>query len=62
MPVRVRREVQKEVNMEQESYVKAIKKADRELELEDSPGFKARTRIHKSKKKYSRKHYKIEGE
>ena len=33
----------------------AIKKADREFELEDNPGFKSKTKIHKSKKTYDRK-------
>ena len=35
--------------------MKAVKKADREIELENSVGFKCITRIHKSKKTYSRK-------
>ena len=35
--------------------MKAVKKADREIELENSIGFKCTTRIHKSKKIYSRK-------
>lgn len=34
--------------------MKAIKKADREIELENSVGFKCVTRIHKSKKSYNR--------
>lgn len=36
-------------------FMKAIKKADREMELENSVGFKCITRVHKSKKEYSRK-------
>ena len=36
-------------------YIKAIKKADRELELENNPGFKSKTKVHKSKKVYDRK-------
>lgn len=36
-------------------FMKAIKKADRELELQSSPGFKSKTRVHKSKKAYDRK-------
>jgi len=35
--------------------MKAIKKADREIELENSVGFNSVTRIHKSKKLYNRK-------
>jgi hypothetical protein len=38
-----------------DDYLKAVKKADREIELENSTGFKAVTRIHKSKKAYDRK-------
>jgi hypothetical protein len=36
-------------------YIKVIKKTDRELELENNPGFKSNTKIHKSKKVYDRK-------
>jgi hypothetical protein len=36
-------------------YLKAIKKADREIVLEQQPGFQSTTRIHKSKKLYNRK-------
>ena len=36
-------------------YVKAMKRANRELELQNSTGFKAVTRIHKSKKAYNRR-------
>ena len=36
-------------------YIKAVKKADRAIALENSSGFKATTRIHKSKKTYNRK-------
>lgn len=35
--------------------MKAVKKADREMELENSVGFKCTTRVHKSKKTYNRK-------
>ena len=35
-------------------FIKAIKKADREIELENSVGFKCITRVHKSKKVYNR--------
>lgn len=37
--------------------IKAIKKADRELQFEQTVGFKCITRIHKSKKSYNRKKY-----
>lgn len=36
-------------------YVKAVKRADREMQLEITPGWKASTRVHKSKKAYDRK-------
>lgn len=42
----------------QSSYLKAIKKADRELELQN--GWKAKDKPHKNKKKYNRKDFKIE--
>lgn len=38
-----------------EDYVKAVKKADRAIQLENSSGFKSVTKVHKSKKTYSRK-------
>ena len=38
-----------------EDYVKAIKKADREIQLESFVGWQASTRVHKSKKHYDRK-------
>lgn len=38
-----------------EDYVKAIKKADRDIQLEAANGWQALTRIHKSKKLYDRK-------
>lgn len=41
--------------IDNDSFIKAIKKADRELELEDNPGFKSKTKVHKSKKVYDRK-------
>ena len=39
----------------QGDYIKAIKKADREAELEQSPGFRRQTNVHKNKKRYDRK-------
>jgi hypothetical protein len=36
-------------------YIKAVKKADRAIGLENSSGFKAVTKVHKSKKAYNRK-------
>lgn len=36
-------------------YVKAVKRADREAELQHSYGFKAVTKVHTSKKDYSRR-------
>lgn len=38
-----------------EDYVKAVKKADREAQLENNVGWASVTRVHKSKKIYSRK-------
>ncbi|HOI25928.1 MAG TPA: hypothetical protein PLN63_00135 [Paludibacteraceae bacterium] len=38
-----------------DDYIKAVKKADREIELQQHAGFQSRTRIHKSKKIYNRK-------
>ena len=36
-------------------YIKAVKKADREIQLEQSVGWSATTKVHKSKKAYDRK-------
>lgn len=36
-------------------YIKAVKKADREDELSQSPGWRRTTNVHKSKKIYDRK-------
>lgn len=36
-------------------YIKAIKKVDREIELESNVGWKSVTKVHKSKKAYDRK-------
>ncbi len=38
-----------------EDYIKAVKKADREDELSQSPGWRRTTNVHKSKKVYDRK-------
>lgn len=38
-----------------EDYIKAVKKANREIELEQHSGWKRTTSVHKSKKEYSRK-------
>ena len=38
-----------------EQQIKAIKKANREAELEQSPGWTATNKIHKSDKTYTRK-------
>ena len=40
-------------------YIKAVKKADREDELSQSPGWRRTTNVHKSKKVYNRKREKI---
>ena len=41
--------------MKTQDYMKAIKKADREMDLESNPGFRSLTKIHRSKKQYTRK-------
>lgn len=38
-----------------EDYIKAVKKADRDIQLENNPGWTASNRIHKSQKLYDRK-------
>lgn len=38
-----------------EDYIKAVKKADRDIQLERSVGWVSTTKVHKSKKTYSRK-------
>jgi hypothetical protein len=35
-------------------YIKAVKKADRDIQLKTSSGWTAITRVHKSKKMYNR--------
>lgn len=41
-----------------QEYVKAIKKADRETQLETNVGFAATTKVHTSKRLYNRKNNK----
>jgi len=41
-----------------EDYVKAIKKADREVEQSNRPGWAAKVKVHTNKKTYNRKVYK----
>lgn len=41
--------------MKLSSYLKEVRKTDREVELENNPGFKSKTKVHKSKKAYDRK-------
>lgn len=36
-------------------YIKAVKKADREIQLENSVGWTSTTKVHKSKKVYDRR-------
>lgn len=38
-----------------EDYIKAVKKANRDVDLEQSPGWKRITSIHRNKKVYNRK-------
>jgi len=38
-----------------QDYIKAVKKADREIQLETNIGWTATTKVHKSKKLYNRK-------
>lgn len=41
-----------------QDYIKAVKKADRETQLETNVGFTAITKVHRSKKLYNRKNSK----
>ena len=41
-----------------QDYIKAVKKADREAQLETNVGFTAITKVHKNKKLYNRKNSK----
>lgn len=38
-----------------DDFIKAVKKADREIQLQQSVGFKSHTQVYKSKKIYDRK-------
>lgn len=38
-----------------QDYIKAVKKADRDIQLENLVGWTAVTKVHKSKKLYNRK-------
>lgn len=38
-----------------DDYIKAVKKADREIQLESAVGWTAATKVHKNKKLYDRK-------
>lgn len=38
-----------------EDYIKAVKKANRDADLAESPGWQRTTSVHKSKKTYNRK-------
>ncbi len=40
-------------------YIKASRKGSRQAELQDSHGFVSRSKVHKSKKLYSRKNYRV---
>jgi len=42
-----------------DDYVKANRKGSRDAELEDSTGWTAKDKTHKSDKAYSRKNYKV---
>jgi hypothetical protein len=48
----------KQNNKKLEDYIKANRRGSREAELENSTGFKAVTKIHKSEKTYNRKNNK----
>ena len=41
--------------MKNEKYIKAVKRADRLIDLENKTGFVSNTKVHKSKKLYDRK-------
>jgi hypothetical protein len=47
-------------NITEKDYIKAMRKADRESEMDTfGPGFHSKTKIHKSQKTYSRKNEKM---
>lgn len=48
------RKNKKNLKISNNDYVRAVKKADREIELVNKPGWSATTKIHKSKKTYNR--------
>ena len=48
----------KSIKLTMADYMKAIKKADREIQLAETTGFRSVTRIHKNKKIYDRKNNK----
>lgn len=39
-------------------YIKAVKKADREIQISDQSGFQSTTKVHKNKKTYNRNNFK----
>jgi hypothetical protein len=43
-------------NITIEDYIKAARKGSRQAELEDSTGWTAKHKVHKSKKNYNRKY------
>lgn len=49
---------QERVRITIQDYIKAVKKADRESQLETNIGFTTITKVHKSKKLYTRKNNK----
>jgi len=50
-----KKKAKKQTGISIESYIKAIKKADREIQISNQKGWTSTTRVHKSKKLYNRK-------
>ncbi len=50
-----RKKKEKVLKIRKADFMKAIRKADREMELSENTGWKAVKKIHKSKKQYNRK-------
>lgn len=48
----------KKLSITIKDYLKAVKKADREIQLSDQPGWRRTTSIHKNKKAYNRRNNK----
>lgn len=54
-PITMKKRKKKTGKITIEDYIKAVKKADREIQLKTSVGWASITKVHKSKKIYDRK-------